>query len=106
MFTPLTIEESKNKFDEGMIVIDVRYEKEHNSLRIPGSHSIFINDLSKNILEEKFGENKDILLHCTRGVKSKVAARKLLDEGYQGKIFEIDQGLMGWVEQGLPTESD
>ena len=106
MFTPLSIEESKIKMDEGLIIIDVRKQKEHDSLRIPGSHLINVKEISKEILESKFGENKDILIHCTAGVMSKVAAKKLIDQGYKGKFFEINEGMIGWVKGGMPTETN
>ena len=40
MYTSLSIEESKSKIDEGLIIVDVREESEFNESRIPNSHLI------------------------------------------------------------------
>ena len=39
-YTPIDTEESFKRIQEGAIVIDVRYPKEHNMIRIENSHNI------------------------------------------------------------------
>ena len=55
MFTSLSIEESKLKIEEGLIIVDVREQSEFNESRIPNSHLIPLNTVSKELLVSKFG---------------------------------------------------
>ena len=64
MYTSLSIEESKSKIEEGLIIVDVREESEFNESRIPNSHLIPLNTISKELLVSKFGQNADIIIHC------------------------------------------
>ena len=106
MFTSLSIEESKLKMEEGLIIVDVREESEFNESRIPNSHLIPLNTISKGLLVSKFGHNADIIIHCRSGKRSKVAAEILTNDGYTGQIFEIDTGIIGWIESGQTTISN
>ena len=106
MYTSLSIEESKLKIEEGLIIVDVREESEFNESRIPNSHLIPLNTISKELLISKFGQNADIIIHCRSGKRSKVAAEILTNDGYTGQIFEIDTGIIGWIESGQTTISN
>ena len=106
MYTSLSIEESKSKIDEGLIIVDVREEYEFNESRIPNSHLIPLNTISKELLVSKFGQNADIIIHCRSGKRSKVAAEILTNDGYNGQIFEIDAGIIGWIQSGQTTISN
>ena len=106
MFTSLSIEESKLKMEEGLIIVDVREESEFNESRIPNSHLIPLNTISKELLVSKFGQNADIIIHCRSGKRSKVAAEILSNDDYTGQIFEIDTGIIGWIESGQTTISN
>ena len=106
MFTSLSIEESKLKIEKGLIIVDVREQSEFNESRIPNSHLIPLNTVSKELLVSKFGEKANIIIHCKSGKRSKTAANILLQQGYEGNIFEIDSGILGWIESGQITESN
>ncbi len=106
MFVPLSIEDSKKKIQDGLILIDVREQVEFDHIRIANSHLIPLNTISKEIVESKFGKKVDIIIHCRSGKRSKDAANILVQEGYEGNIFEIDTGIMGWIESGQNTESN
>ena len=106
MYTSLSIEESKLKIEEGFIIVDVREESEFNESRIPNSHLIPLNTVSKDLLVSKFGEKADIIIHCRSGKRSKVAAEILANQGYEGTIFEIDTGIIGWMKSGQTTISN
>ena len=106
MYTSLSIEESKLKIEEGLIIVDVREESEFNESRIPNSHLIPLNTISKELLVSKFGQNADIIIHCRSGKRSKAAAEILTNDGYNGQIFEIDTGIIGWIQSGQSTISN
>ena len=62
----------------------------------------------KEITVEKINsinpDNKDIIIHCTAGITSKKVADYLVSEGYQGSIYEMDKGLIDWINLGFKTE--
>ena len=48
---------------------------------------------------------KTIIIHCRSGKRSKVAANILLNQDYTGEILEIDDGIIGWIENNQPIIS-
>ena len=82
MFIPLSIEDSKKKIQDGLILIDVREQVEFDHIRIANSHLIPLNTISKEIVESKFGKKVDIIIHCRSGKRSKDVADILVQEGF------------------------
>ena len=62
MFTPLSIEESKKKIQDGLFIIDVREQKEYDQIRIPNSHLIPLNTILKKLLNLRILQNADIII--------------------------------------------
>ncbi len=103
-YTPIDTEESFKRIQEGAIVIDVRYPKEHNMIRIENSHNIPFKEITVEKINSINPDNKDIIIHCTAGITSKKVADNLVSEGYQGIIYEMDKGLIDWINLGFKTE--
>jgi len=103
-YTPINTEESFKRIQEGAIVIDVRYPKEHNMIRIENSHNIPFKEITVEKINSINPDNKDIIIHCTAGITSKKVADYLVSEGYQGSIYEMDKGLIDWINLGFKTE--
>ena len=61
---------------------------------------------NKQIIKTIYIENKLIIIHCRSGKRSKVAANILLSQDYKGEILEIDEGIIGWIENNQPVISD
>lgn len=45
-------------------------------------------------------KDKTIAIYCRSGRRSKTAATKLAEQGFQ--VVELDGGIISWQEQGLP----
>ena len=103
-YIPIDTEESLKRIQEGAIVIDVRYPNEHNKIRIENSYNIPFKEITVEKINSINPDNKDIIIHCTAGITSKKVADNLVAQGYQGTIYEMDKGLIDWVNLGFKTE--
>ena len=103
-YIPINTEESFKRIQEGTIVIDVRYSSEHNKIRIENSYNIPFNEITIEKINSINPDNRDIIIHCTAGITSKKVADNLIAQGYQGTIYEMDKGLIDWVNLGFKTE--
>ena len=103
-YVPLNTEESFKRIQEGAIIIDVRYPSEHSKIRIENSYNIPFKEITVEKIKSINPHKKDIIIHCTAGITSKKVADKLVAEGYQGTIYEMDKGLIDWVNLGFKTE--
>ena len=104
-FKSLNIQESFKIIQEGALIIDVREEDEFNQAHIENSILIPLSQISAQKLAEVNPDNKTIIIHCRSGKRSKVAANILTDQNYIGEIFEIDEGIVGWITSKLPVVS-
>ena len=73
-YTPIDTEESFKRIQEGAIVIDVRYPKEHNMIRIENSHNIPFKEITVEKINSINPDNKDIIIKCNAGITSKKVA--------------------------------
>ena len=103
-YIPINTEESFKRIQEGTIVIDVRYSSEHNKIRIENSYNIPFNEITIEKINSINPDNRDIIIHCTAGITSKKVADNLIAQGYQGNIYEMDKGLIDWVNLGFKTK--
>ena len=103
-YIPINTEESFKRIQEGTIVIDVRYSSEHNKIRIENSYNIPFNEINIEKINSINPDNSDIIIHCTAGITSKKVAEDLIAQGNQGTIYEMDKGLIDWVNLGFKTE--
>lgn len=117
-YTNLTIQETWEFIktpDNGIhYLIDVRTKEEYTNERID-TPSIkekprlfplqWIED--ENLLKTFFTlyEGKKIILYCRSANRSFIAAKILIDNNFQGEIFNMMGGIKEWKNQGLPTVS-
>ncbi|WP_339316679.1 rhodanese-like domain-containing protein [Paenibacillus sp. FSL R10-2734] len=82
------MQQSKNK-----LLIDVREPEEYKSGFIPGAKNIPLSQL-----EQRLGDipkDRDVLLYCRSGMRSKNAARILGKHGYT-RLAHLQGGISSW----------
>lgn len=92
----ITLDELKSKQKDGAIIVDARSEQEFDEGHLEGAINIpdyKINKDSTKILNDK---NKEIVLYCEYGSRSKKAYKKLKKLGYNN-VFELYGGLEDYV---------
>ena len=84
-------------------VIDVREPQERSDERIEGTEA---NPLSQfDVAAVTVPEGKKLVFHCRSGVRCGKAAERLEAAGYEGTVYRLRGGVLGWKEAGLPTIS-
>ena len=88
--------------DPPCVLIDVREEWEYDLAHIGGSVHICRGMLEISIEQDYPDRETPLLLYCTRGERSALAAAALLGLGYR-HVGSIDGGLHAWRERSLPV---
>lgn len=83
------------------ILLDVRTPQEYNVSRIEGAQNIDVNSPEFENQVSSLDKNKTIYVYCLSGSRSKDAGNRLSKLGF--KVKELNQGLLGWRNAGLPT---
>ncbi|MDD6920413.1 MAG: rhodanese-like domain-containing protein [Eubacteriales bacterium] len=84
----------KDAKDNKYIILDVRGENPYKFGHIPGAIYIWYQDLDKGRTDKLPDLEQPILVYCDYGGVSKIAAKKLVEQGYT-KVYEFD-GLKVW----------
>lgn len=86
---------------EDVFILDVRSEAEYNRGHIKGAYFIPVSDLIDRLSE--VAKDKDVIVLCEGGMRSRSAAKQLLDRGYT-RVFDMKEGMYTWREKGYPME--
>lgn len=84
------------------VLVDVREEYEYEMVRLAGGVHISRGVLEMEIEHEYPDRDTPLLLYCSRGDRSALAALTLQQLGYRD-VASIGGGLHAWQEQGLPV---
>ena len=96
----LTPEETKDLMEKGeAVLLDVRTPAEYAFEHIRGALLAPLSDFDPDLLPAQ--EGKRIILHCGSGVRSKIAAERMLDAGI-GPVAHMDGGMAAWKRAKLP----
>ena len=88
----ITMQELKNKQNNGAIIVDVRSSQEYSEGHICGAINIPEYEISRDINRILKDKEKDIILYCSSGIRSKSAYKKLKRLGYKN-VFNLYGGL-------------
>lgn len=86
---------SVKEIDEkkGMILLDVRVDKEYNEGHIPGSVHVQLSEIGDKI--KKLKKDKEIVVYCQNGSRSIWAIKRLMGMGYKN-IYNLKGGYNAW----------
>jgi rhodanese-related sulfurtransferase len=74
-------------------LVDVRQPKEYEKEHIPGAKLIPLSQLEDNL--DQLDPKKPTLVHCAIGGRSKIAAHKLADNGFE-EVYNMSGGIKAW----------
>jgi rhodanese-related sulfurtransferase len=83
-------------------LIDVRTPEEVEAGRIEGSLHIELEQLPAQAAEIE--RERPIVFYCRTGARSAMATGAFRAAGYEA--YNLDGGLLAWVERGLPIEPE
>ena len=96
VYLNITAEEAKEIMDteDGYIILDVRTQEEYDEGHIPGAILIPYTEIEARAEEILTDKNRQILVYCRSGRRSKIAAETLVELGYTN-IREFG-GIIDW----------
>ena len=86
---------------EKLYILDVRDDMEWNEKHIPSAHHTFVGYLEDNL--PQVGKDEQIVVHCSVGHRSGLAASILQRHGYTN-VYNMLGGLTAWEALGLPLD--
>lgn len=89
--------------DRDAFVLDVREPNEYSGGHVPGAVLVPQADLLMRI--DELPRDRDILIVCASGGRSRRAAQFLSGEGF-GRVADLIGGTSGWIAAGLPVEAE
>ena len=89
------LEELKQLQKEGAVIIDVRSPQEYREGHIDGAISIPEYDIKKEVEKRIINKNKDIVVYCSSGGRSKKAQKLLKKLGYS-RVYNLYNGLTNY----------
>jgi rhodanese-related sulfurtransferase len=95
------------KVGEGVTLVDVREPDEVAKLKFNVPNVIYVpmSEFERGYVA--IPKDKEIVLVCSAGQRSLLAAGFLLKHGYEhGKVSSMEFGMTRWVERGFPTTGD
>ena len=107
MYTDLTTADYQSQFASGdsgdYQLIDVREDDEYAAGRLPGAINIPLSEFMARA--DEINEDSPALLVCNTGVRSSQAAMYLYSLGYE-RLYNLEDGTKGWLNDGLPVERE
>ena len=85
-------------------LVDVRTLAEHMEGHIPGSLHINVKD-EVNFpiaVDSLLNKDQEVAVYCRSGRRSRTAADILVKKGF--KVYNLDKGIMNWMEEGRTVE--
>lgn len=81
-YQKIEIADAKEKIKQGAYLIDVRTKQEYNAEHIKGAVNIPVEEI-ENPSKKIISKNDVIIVYCRSGSRSKQAAEKLINLGYE-----------------------
>jgi rhodanese-related sulfurtransferase len=94
--------QAASKKDDGAYILDVRESYEFAQGHIPGAVMIPLRQLKGRVNE--LPEDKEIVVVCLSGARSKVGLEILREEGYE-KSSSLTGGMNAWRTAGYPIKT-
>jgi rhodanese-related sulfurtransferase len=94
--------EAQKLIADGAQLVDVRADHEWETGRIAGAVHLPLAELAERAGE--IDRERPVVLYCRGGNRSTMAAAALAEAGYDA--MKLEEGIVGWVEDGLPVEPE
>jgi rhodanese-related sulfurtransferase len=94
--------EARKLIEDGAQLVDVRADHEWEVGRIAGAVHLPLDELAERAGE--IDRERPVVLYCRGGNRSTMAAAALAEAGYDAA--KLEEGIVGWVEEGLPVEPE
>ncbi|WP_297135998.1 rhodanese-like domain-containing protein [Terrisporobacter sp.] len=83
--------------DKNILLLDVRTKEEYNTMHIPNSINIPLQDLEIDLDNILSYTDKDVIIYCRSGKRSITAAYILEENGFK-HIYNLTYGIIGYLD--------
>jgi len=99
----ITPTELKQRLDRGddIQIIDVREDNEYAFNQIPNSKHIPLGQVLNRM--DEIDPSRETVVHCKMGGRSARAIEALQRSGFQGKLINLKNGILGWSDEVDPS---
>ena len=80
--------------EPGIQIVDVRTPGEFKEGHIPNAINMDVTETNFDRQTQSLDTLRPVAVYCRSGRRSKLAARKLAEAGFQ--VYELDRGIMHW----------
>ncbi len=101
--TEISVEEAREKIENGAILIDVREDNEFAAGHAAGATHIGRGVIERDIIGKFPDKDAELILYCGGGFRSALAADNLQKMGYTN-VLSMAGGWTAWTDAGAPTE--
>lgn len=84
-------------------ILDVRTSWEFKSGHLAGATLIPVQTLQRRMAELEAHKERPVFIYCRTGNRSTVAARMLINSGFQ-QVINLRRGIVEWQREGLPVQ--
>jgi len=84
-------------------ILDVRSAREFARGHIEGANLLPIREFQYRVNELAPHKEEPIFIYCRSGNRSTVAAKILLDQGFE-RVYNLRYGIIEWAREGLPVK--
>ncbi len=97
--TTVTPEQVNSLLQDGARIIDVRMPAEYESMHIPGSYNVPLDQLAEHRDEFTRAADTPVILVCASGMRARKADNELRAAGLD-RISVLEGGITAWEQQG------
>lgn len=101
--SPRQVKDMLDKGKKGVILLDVRTNREYISGHLKNSILIPIQVLKERIDEISAFKDKELIIYCAVGGRSSRTASYLTNSGFN-KVYNMSGGINAWSRQGYEIE--
>jgi len=99
--TEVTAAQAYEKYQAGVLVVDMRTQEEWNQGHIDKSILIPLDELPNRLNE--LPKDRDIVVVCHTGIRAKEGATILSNAGFT-RVSCLSGGLQAWIDTGYPVQ--
>ena len=87
----------------GLVILDIRTPEEFDEVRLDGAINIDYYDSDFADQLDSLDKDDPYVMYCRSGNRSADAVKTMKDLGFT-EVYEIDGGIVNWIESGHPVE--
>lgn len=88
--------------EAGVVLLDVRTSGEYSAGHIEGALNIDVEGMTFEEEIKNLDSSKTYAIYCQSGRRSRIAVEALTNAGFT-QLFNLDQGIISWINAGLPV---